>query len=300
MSKQIVMVLVNKNWEIEPVLSALTNPKLRPITLPFPEYIDTPKDGDNKMDTPRAIFRLSPDKRNCTEISIWCIEDLMSPEVNSSSSEEKYRVLPSVIAKCNPQLVISVSTANYPVEEGSRFSANGSVYLGTNFFIHNGHPDNPESNLQTPYEGQLLTGHISSALLDTINRECGPAAVKKFITPSNAPATWGFTCEILPGFSAVSSINITDYQEYDNQDKIAKQHFEAIAPLGYELKSIETTHGIVRVSTECPVIFLSPITDRLGHFDEDVSDTQNYAVAFNGGLALGEIFCVLNRFNGLL
>ena len=73
MSKQIVMVLVNKNWEIEPVLSALTNPKLRPITLPFPEYIDTPKDGDNKMDTPRAIFRLSPDKRNCTEISIWCI-----------------------------------------------------------------------------------------------------------------------------------------------------------------------------------------------------------------------------------
>ena len=34
-----ILVIINKNWETEPVLNALTNPKLRPAVLssPFPE-----------------------------------------------------------------------------------------------------------------------------------------------------------------------------------------------------------------------------------------------------------------------
>ena len=31
-----ILVIINKNWETEPVLNALTNPKLRPAALPFP------------------------------------------------------------------------------------------------------------------------------------------------------------------------------------------------------------------------------------------------------------------------
>lgn len=37
-----ILVIINKNWETEPVLNALTNPKLRPAALPFPEVINTP------------------------------------------------------------------------------------------------------------------------------------------------------------------------------------------------------------------------------------------------------------------
>lgn len=44
-----ILVIINKNWETEPVLNALTNPKLRPAALPFPEVINTPCDGDNRM-----------------------------------------------------------------------------------------------------------------------------------------------------------------------------------------------------------------------------------------------------------
>lgn len=55
-----ILVIINKNWETEPVLNALTNPKLRPAALPFPDLINTPCDGDNRMSQPRAIFFLSP------------------------------------------------------------------------------------------------------------------------------------------------------------------------------------------------------------------------------------------------
>ena len=44
-----ILVIINKNWETEPVLNALTNPKLRPAALSFPEVINTPCDGDNRM-----------------------------------------------------------------------------------------------------------------------------------------------------------------------------------------------------------------------------------------------------------
>ena len=37
-----ILVIINKNWETEPVLNALTNPKLRPAALPFPDLINTP------------------------------------------------------------------------------------------------------------------------------------------------------------------------------------------------------------------------------------------------------------------
>lgn len=45
-----ILVIINKNWETEPVLNALTNPKLRPAALPFPEVINTPRDGDFNED----------------------------------------------------------------------------------------------------------------------------------------------------------------------------------------------------------------------------------------------------------
>lgn len=58
-----ILVIINKNWETEPVLNALTNPKLRPAALPFPDLINTPCDGDNRMSQPRAIFFPFPHHR---------------------------------------------------------------------------------------------------------------------------------------------------------------------------------------------------------------------------------------------
>lgn len=56
---------------------------------------------------------------------------------------------------------------------------------------------------------------------------------------------------------------------------------------------------MVKISTSGePILFLSPITDRLNHFNEDVTDTQNYVSAFNGGLALSELLCALAEYGG--
>lgn len=291
-----VTVIVNKNWETEPVINALTNPKLRPAALPFPKVLNSPKDGNNKMSEPRAIFHIPATDGGILQVTVRCIEDLMSPAANPSSSEEKYRVLPAIIKADAPQLVISVSTANYPVNEpqddgtpSCGTSTNGSVVLGDQFFLHDGHPGNPESNLQSPYVGQLLTGNVPSRLFEAV-KEFAETVTARFITPPNYPAPI-FTCHGATGYSAISSINVTDYTEYDRVDQESVDHFHAVAPNAL-LRSIETTHAVVRISTDCPVLFLSPITDRLGHF-EDVNDIQNYVCAFNGGLVLGELLCRL-------
>lgn len=291
-----VTVIVNKNWETEPVINALTNPKLRPAALPFPEVLNSPKDGNNKMSEPRALFRIPASDGGALLVTLRCIEDLMSAAANPSSSEEKYRVLPDIIKADAPQLVISVSTANYPVNEpqddrtpSDGTSTNGSVVLGDQFFLHDGHPGNPESNLQSAYIGQLLTGNVPSRLFEVV-KEFSETVTARFITPPNYPAPT-FTCHGATGYSAVSSINVTDYTEYDRVDQEAVDHFHTVAP-DTLLRSIETTHAVVRISVDCPVLFLSPITDRLGHF-EDVNDTQNYVCAFNGGLVLGELLCRL-------
>ena len=93
-----ILVIINKNWETEPVLNALTNPKLRPAALPFPEVINTPCDGDNRMSQPRAVFSLPREGEEPLQVVVRCIEDLMATGVNTSSSLEKYKVLPQAIA----------------------------------------------------------------------------------------------------------------------------------------------------------------------------------------------------------
>jgi hypothetical protein len=52
----------------------------------------------------------------------------------------------------------------------------------------------------------------------------------------------------------------------------------------------------VKISTKAPIIFISPVTDRFGHFADDVSSVQNYVAAFNGGVVLRELLWSLCTF----
>lgn len=158
-----ILVIINKNWETEPVLNALTNPKLRPAALPFPEVINTPCDGDNRMSQPRAVFSLPREGEEPLQVVVRCIEDLMATGVNTSSSLEKYKVLPQAIAADAADLIISVSTANYP---DPAVTHNGTVVLGGNFFIHDGNPENhadPEHNLIDDRVGTFIASNVAPA-----------------------------------------------------------------------------------------------------------------------------------------
>lgn len=284
-----ITVIINKNWETEPVLNAMTNPKLRAKDLPFPIVINTPKDVNNKMNYPRAIYKLGKDTGIILNVTIWCIEDLMDPTKNSSSSEEKYRILPPVIENDRPDLVISVSTANSPEIK----SINGSVIIGANSFLHDGHPDNPESNLKSAYVGQFLPSNVHPDIFNLVDKDFISTVLPKLISPPNSPSN-PFVCKASENLSVVSAINVTDYREYEFVDAAALAHFNQV--VGKNPDSIETTHGVVKISTDKPIIFISPVTDRFGHFAEDVTDTQNYVAAFNGGMVLGQLLCSLYDF----
>ena len=183
---------------------------------------------------------------------------------------------------------------------------NGTVVLGGNFFIHDGNPDNhvdPEHNLIDDRVGTFIASNVAPAvfsLAETVNARlhCYPGGACKLVPPPNFPAPQ-LVCEGASTFTAVGSVNVTDYGSYDTIDAQALKEFAAAAPEGYTANSIETTHGVVKISTSGePILFLSPITDRLNHFNEDVTDTQNYVSAFNGGLALGELLCALAEYGG--
>ena len=58
-------------------------------------------------------------------IEVWCIQELMSPNKSGSSTEEKARVLPPILADPDIVLVIAFGTAASPTTE----VLNGSVLI---------------------------------------------------------------------------------------------------------------------------------------------------------------------------
>ncbi|MBI3234447.1 MAG: hypothetical protein HYZ42_10480, partial [Bacteroidetes bacterium] len=225
-----ISIIINKNWETEPFLNSLLNSELRPSKLPFPEILNSPKDGNNKMNVPRAVIKLTDGTAQTLEVKVWCIQDLMYFNIppdpskqSSSSSEEKYRVLPPIILADNPDLVIAVGTAGYP----SITSYNGSVVIGGNFFIHNGHPGNPKSDLQSNDIGKVLQTNVNSKIFDLINKDFKNQVESQFIRTPRNPAEPA-VCIASKVYTAISSINVTDYSEYNWVDHEAIEHFKSI------------------------------------------------------------------------
>jgi hypothetical protein len=288
--RQIVEVLVNKSWETEPFLNAMTNPKLRAGLLPLPSIINSPKDHDNRMAEPRAVYYL-----NNIIVIVRCIEDLMERGDNTSSSEAKYKVLPAWIADDRPDCIISVSTAESADKTSGKTSQNGSVYIGGSFFLHDADPINPESHLVIPPDKTFFPNNMTPEVFALFDSSFAAKATRRFIPAAHNPAA-KMTCLASPAYTALGVINVTDYTKYQNADKATHDAFESGAFGDTKAVSIETTHGVVRLSTDAPLLFVSPITDRYQSFAEDVDDVQNYIAAFNAGIVVSEMLVELDAF----
>src|SRR5690606_14889805 len=97
-------------------------------------------------------------------------------------------------------------------------------------------------------------------------------------------------------YTAISSINVTDYAEYNWIDHEAVEHFKSVEKR-LPFNSLETTHGVIKLSSkDKPIIFISAITDRLGYFDNEVNASQNYVSSFNSGIVAGQLLVSLNDF----
>jgi len=90
------------------------------------------------------------------------------------------------------------------------------------------------------------------------------------------------------GDVALGTLNVTTTTDYGVADPHTKQAFEAL-DVPSKAVSIETTHGLIRVQSDSPFVFVSGIANRIGGYGTEVlprEDAQNTAAAHNAGVAV--------------
>lgn len=290
--RPLVEVIVNKRFEMEPFWEALTGSGFPDGSLverhtpPFPSY---------RMAECRARYRFSK-----IDVVIRCIEDIMPPadsdipETSGSHSQQKAMLLPGYIRKDRPQMVISVSTAeSTPTIQPSTSSRNGCVVVGGAFFTYDAHkydPTSPSNLGAMPYQQNNVLSRVYLLLTGDASQQ----AVKRFRTPPQSPAQ-PMSILVDPRYVAVGIINVVNYTAYTRADPAA---YEAcLRQTGTEYAAtLETTHGIVKMSAgDVPTLFVSPITDRYGHFADDVQGEQNAVAGYNGGVTVAALLQGLDR-----
>ncbi len=285
-----ILVVVNKWWECDPALASMLNDNTRPPDSPWPEELKPPRPRPelateiNQNPVPRAIF---PYKNFNAEV--WCISDLMdsfSP-AQQSSSERKASLLHKIFDfGSTPDLVIAVGTASTPDPAVNR---NGGVVVGTSVFMNNGHPNgsNPDSNLNLPSFDQLLESSISPETFRKLATVDTASIANRFLpvplNPSALP-------EISIGFGdvALGTINVSQSSDYATCDPLTIKTFASLQVKARAV-SLETTHGLIRVQSDSPFVFVSSIVNRFQQFGVDVVprlDAQNTAGAHNAGVAV--------------
>lgn len=281
--KKKVLIVVNKNWECEPFLEGFK------ANIPNePLVFLSPMSKDNYMSSCRAEYHF--DKY---DVVVRCIQDLMDPDKGKSNSEEKYRVLPGFISAEKPDLVISVSTAESTPE--GKNNLNGCVVFGGQYFMFDAKNFDPSSQSSLTVPERMRICAYDKKLFDILDDDLCKRAGAKFKKPEYHPADV-MRIEASPDFACVGVVNVEDYKAYEEADPAAykaypKNHAEN-PPM-----SIETTHGIVRMSTpkEVSVIFVSPIVDRYKSFAEDVKGEQNEYCSYNAGVAVAEYIKQINE-----
>jgi hypothetical protein len=236
---------------------------------------------------------------NNFQAEVWCISDVLEHLDSSlqSSSEQKANQLPKMFSYgAPPDLVVAVGTAEFP---DPAVSENGNVVIGTKVFMVDGHPNgsNPLSKWAAgPFE-QLIDSKLSRPVFQQLARFDVPAACNRFLAVPLTPAAspWVVADYINVGLGAV---NVTDYSEYSFIDPITAKTFWSKVH-DAKAASIETTHGIIRVQSDSPFLFVSGIVDRFGYFDQEVNPrghAQNTAAAHNAGVVVSWL---LDRLDSL-
>lgn len=315
MTSKRVLVIANKNWEASALMNVLLEAKACPERFPWPVRLNhpLPPQSDWNRPQPRGVFQFQEathGRSQEVQVEVWCIQDAMDPSVSSSSTKEKMRVLPTLFGQqgdshTTPDFVIAFGTAGFPDE----VSCNGCVFVGANAFLYD------------PYEGSKtgadnywhsdMTSHVlpptllSGGLFDPhpeIFDDLIRSQVEaRFIVPPMKPASQQHLI-VARDYTAVGVVNITNYDDYAWADEKALHAFEATPEVAIEkakLGSLETTHGIIRLQSEAPFLFVSGITDRIGHFNEDVGMrpyAQNFSCAHNAGVATAWLIPAIARY----
>ena len=298
-----VVVVINKWWECDPALAAImnANAQSQPHGVPWPKLFTTPRSRpdqnhlppENPDPTPRAVFGFTN-----VSVEFWCISDLLEHLADipryQSSSQQKSKVLGKIFRQ-SVDLTIAVGTASLPSDSHTE---NGNVAIGTRIFMHNGHPggSNPDSNWSDGPFDRIVDSSLPPDIFARIANVDMAAIANRFLVPPCSPAQAN---RVLCKYDNIGlgTLNVTDYAEYATADQQTVKEANRTPGTG-PLVSLETTHGLIRIQCKTPFLFVSGITNRLGHFDDEVkprSYSQNTVAAHNAGVAIAGLLPQIDK-----
>lgn len=270
-----IVVLANKWWEATALGSVLEH--TRDIKQKFsasPSALVT-----ERLLSPREYGQSS---RIVGELSgirfeVLCIEDLVGRDHNSSSSCHKQQVLCKA-AGCGDfegALVVAFGTCASPLPQCA-----GNVVVGSDVFVFDAR-DPSESG-----EFAELGDQVDSVVASEIGRKILASSdiqatltelPSRFVVPPNSPSNNPTVIADVHEV-ALSVVNVLDNRLYHKYDSIALERFSSKAVPG-EIRSVETTHGLIRLCIDQPFLFVSGVTNQLGRFEQELPSPQ-YSQAF--------------------
>jgi hypothetical protein len=307
------IAIVNKWYECDPFLAVLFNSNARPASLGlrWRDPLGHPRRRTNTSSSagtaflqPRAVFDLPHGL-----LEVWCISDLLEdlPDVSAyqSNSRAKADKLPFVLRQSPAQLVIAIGTAALAVgpDPAHAPAAGGHVLVGSTVFMHDFHPE---------ARGQV--GHWGAGPFDTVLPSAFPTkefealvapllrpdseAVKRLVLPPLAPAA---SPRIIADaqLASVGSLNVTDPKEYADADTAALAAHAASGGQVEEPRSVETTHGLIRVQSDAPFLFVSGIANRALAAGSELLPrkyAQDTVAASNAGVAFAWMLPQIDAF----
>jgi hypothetical protein len=291
-----IVIIANKSWEVDPLVAVLINRQARPSRFPdsaAPAEVVVPfLDGRKNKFRARLTFKSAK-----ATAEVWCIQDLMDSEIDSSNSEEKARVL-SYVGSTGPEpdLVIAFGTG----ATASETSYNGCVVIGSNAFVYDPYrtAPNPQGKWSHPEIGKLVDSvnqQLNAPLFSALGGELRSSIEARFLPPPISGAD-------LPGLIlsaaqvAVSVVNITDRNSYAWADAEAVRALLQVEPRQL-VGSLDSTHGVIRLALHSPqYLFISGITNRLGYFRMELAPrfyAQNLVASHNAAIALAWMIPVI-------
>jgi hypothetical protein len=295
MSQKRVMVIANKWWEADPLCWVLFHKKARPAIFSdfkinnYPVQRKFDEATEPPIQDPPVFPRITFKCRDAI-VEIWCLEELMNPAENPSSAAEKARVLPKAITYgATPDLVVAFGTA------GSRqdLRINGCVVIGRKVYIHDAYKSvKDRTGMWTPPAADtVIESELSGRVIPGISSMGKHSAEARFLPPPIAPAN-PLLLMAGNGLIAVGHVNCTNYDDYAWSPVRAVESFNDNASEMGEIGSIESTHGLIRLLSAAPFLYVSGIVDPVGFFNFQVTPkvyAQNTVAAHNAAIALAWI-----------
>lgn len=272
-----VLIVANKWWEATPLLAVIEHADARSAGI-----TDAASSAElcASGPTPRLTFRC-----NGVLNEIWCLQDLMDPDLSASLTWEKARVLKRVLRGRTANLVIGFGTA--ACIQGSGF--NGNVVVGSSVFVHDPYAQPPDPAHHWTHQNldKIITS-TASALPNAISEGALAEARKRMLRPPNQAAEFP-SIDVSPDLVSVGVVNVTTSKDYEWTDAQALKRFGETASPTQNALSMETTHGVIRIVLDQPFLYFSGFANGIGKYAAEVGANkyaQNFAAAHNAAVAV--------------